>query len=159
MKPQPSPPHGVELRAVKHAGFASQETACFSATVYIAGKKGGIVENQGQGGPNLYTPFSLQEKLGAIAKTQPDLELDFGGKKTTMKQDADTFIGELLDDILEARSLKRHCARKTLFRLKSETYARGEWRTVKAKFSPVVKEHLTKKYAADLAEILNETLV
>jgi hypothetical protein len=44
----------VELRNLKHAEFASQETACYEATVYIDGKRFCIASNQGHGGPDSY---------------------------------------------------------------------------------------------------------
>jgi hypothetical protein len=42
----------VELKNVKYSAFASQETHCFEATVYIDGKRVGTVSNEGYGGPD-----------------------------------------------------------------------------------------------------------
>lgn len=144
----------VELRGVKYAAFASQETSCFSASVYINGVKEGSVENQGCGGSNFYHPHTLNDKLSAIAGKLPDIEC-YG---QTLKQDADILIGDLLNAFLQRRDLKRVCAKKTCFRLLSETYNDGEYRTVKAPFSEKVKNYLVNKYAQDLGEILNEQL-
>lgn len=145
----------VELRNVKCAAFASQETSCFAATVYIDGEKQGTVENDGHGGCNFYHPFSIQDKLAAIAATLPDIQFD----GQTLKQDADILIGDLLNAYLQKRDLKRLCSKKTLFRLKSETYQDGEYRTVKAPFSEKVKAYLVNKYSETLGEILNEQFV
>ena len=145
----------VELRGIKHAAFASDETECFSATVFIDGKKAGTVDNEGRGGSNRYSTEGLQCKLNAIALTLPDIDL---GNGRFICCDADILVGDLLQVALEMKSLKRHCAKKTLFRLKGETYQKGEWLTVKAPFSPKVREYLVGKYADKLGEILNETL-
>lgn len=151
----------IELKNVKHAAFASEETACFQATVYIDGVKAGEVSNDGKGGCNMYHPWELQKKLDDYAKTLPDVdvsELFSDDKKHTLPNSDDLLIGDLLGDYLEARTLKRHCKKETLFRIKSETYKRGEWRTLKAPFSPAARAHLIKKYGEDLGEILNETI-
>jgi len=148
----------VELRAVKYAAFASEETSCFSATVYINGEKAGTVDNDGHGGSNRYSTSALHYTLNAIAATLPDYVYTVGDRTESMKQDADMLVGDLLEAFLEHRDLKRHCSKKTLFRLKGETYQKGEWLTVKAPFSVQVKEYLQKKYGDRLVEILNETL-
>lgn len=149
--------HTVELRGVKHAKFASEETECFEATVYINGKKEGLVRNDGKGGSNFYHPIQLQDKLDKIAKTLPPLPPDELFPKG-LEQDADILIGELLSDHLEAKQLKRLCKTKTLFRIKSETYKRGEWRTLAAPFSLKIQAYLEKKYGADLGEIYGQPL-
>lgn len=39
----------VELKNIKIAKFASEETLCFEATIYIDGKRSGTVKNNGWG--------------------------------------------------------------------------------------------------------------
>lgn len=48
----------ITLKNIKHSEFASHETHCFEATVYIDGKRAFGVENDGQGGPNNYFPLN-----------------------------------------------------------------------------------------------------
>ena len=38
----------ITLKNVKYSEFASQETYCFEATIYLDGKKAGQVRNDGQ---------------------------------------------------------------------------------------------------------------
>jgi len=59
----------IELKNVKHSEFASRETDCFQASVYIDGKKAGTVGNDGQGGCNHYNPWKLADILSGNAKT------------------------------------------------------------------------------------------
>jgi hypothetical protein len=40
----------IELRSMQYAAFASEETACYSASLYVDGTKIGIVGNDGHGG-------------------------------------------------------------------------------------------------------------
>ncbi len=101
----------VELKGVKYAAFASQETSCFTATVYIDGKKEGSVENDGHGGCNLYHPHTLLDKINAIAVTLPDVE----GFGSTFKQDADILVGDLLNAVLEERQMKRLTKRQGVY--------------------------------------------
>ena len=146
----------VELRNIKHAEFASQETDCFTASVYIDGVKEGEVENSGHGGSNNYHPHGLFEKLSKIAATKPKILFGNGHEIDSCP---DIIIGDILSAELEKKSLRRHCSRKTLFRLKDETYKDGEWLTVKSKYGPQVREYLVKKYGTRVSEILNETLM
>lgn len=92
--------HGVTLKKVQHAEFASEETSCFRADVYIDGKLAGSVSNEGHGGPNMYTPWSLEQRLNTIAGTLPDYMDDkilIEGKPMVLKMDADLLIGDLFD--------------------------------------------------------------
>lgn len=147
----------VELKNVKHSAFASQETHCFEATVYIDGKRMGTVSNDGHGGCDNYSSEELREALERIAATLPHMDLaDIGAPGRTMPESAETVIGDLVNKWLEARDMKCLCARKTLFRKPGESYQKGEYHTINAKFSPQVKAQIAAKYPG--AEILNETI-
>jgi len=145
--------HNVTIKNVKHAAFASHETACFDATVYIDGKKAGTVSNDGQGAPDIFEPHSLRDTLDAIASKLPPVEV-FGHE---MQCNSELLIADLLDAELNRRTLKRQCSTKTLFRKPGEAYSEGEYHTLKAKYSPAVKAFLTGKYGSDVV-ILNGTL-
>lgn len=101
----------IELKNVKYSDFASHETHCFEASVYIDGKRAGIVSNDGQGGSNNYDSRALVEALKEHAKTLPKLRYE--GHE--FEQDADTLIGNLLMDHLYAKDLKRALSTRVLF--------------------------------------------
>lgn len=91
----------IELRNVKHAKFASQETDCFQASVYINGKRMGTVCNEGRGGPNGYHPTALFEALTGYAKTLPKVLTEYDdptdpSKKWEFELDADCVIDDAL---------------------------------------------------------------
>jgi hypothetical protein len=110
----------IELKNVKHSEFASHETNCFEASVYIDGVRAGIAENDGRGGCNMYHPHDLEIKIDAYAKTLPPVVTNMADphdstKKFTYHQDADTVIGDLLTQYLYSKDLKRALAKKILY--------------------------------------------
>jgi len=53
------PRSAIELKNLSHNVTFSEETHCFSASVYINGKRMFCAKNRGHGGPNDYSPFTL----------------------------------------------------------------------------------------------------
>lgn len=101
----------IEIKNIKHSEFASHETNCFEATIYIDGKKVGYVENDGQGGSNNYLPYSIYEQLTTYAKTLPQTE--FNGE--FFDKTADCIIDDLLTNHLLAKNLKKMLGKRILF--------------------------------------------
>lgn len=101
----------IQLKNVKHAAFASEETDCFTATVYIDGKKSGEVSNEGYGGSNSYHPHDLYTTLNDYAKTLPKhicLFIDKEtGKPAEMDVCPDILIGDIFNDYIAERDLKK----------------------------------------------------
>jgi hypothetical protein len=97
----------IELRNVKVSEFASEETTCFEAAVYLDGIKAGIASNQGFGGPNLYFPSELEARLEAYAKTLPGSEFEYEGRMIPVPESADGLIDKALDDFLNQKALRR----------------------------------------------------
>lgn len=64
----------VELKSLKVNNRMSEETLCFSATLFLNGVKRGVVMNRGHGGPDEYTDWSAAQELEAYAKTLPPNE-------------------------------------------------------------------------------------
>jgi len=44
----------IQIKNLKIANFASDDTLCFQASLYLDGKRAGTVSNDGHGGPNAY---------------------------------------------------------------------------------------------------------
>ena len=98
----------VELRSVKYAAFASQETPCFSAAIFIDGKKAGTAENDGHGGQTLILPPACQEKLAEHAKAVLS-------EDNARFEPAETLVDNLLHAWLVERDVKRALAKRVLF--------------------------------------------
>ena len=105
----------IELKNIKHAEFASEETHCFEASVYIDGKRAGTVENDGRGGCNTYHPYQIEEAINAYAKTLPAKRWKLNDQEFDVHPDADTLISDLLVEHLYARDLKRALSKRVLF--------------------------------------------
>lgn len=135
------------LKNVKFHEEMSEETNCFSATIYCYGKKIGTVQNSGTGGSHEYR-FEHQadwKALDKYAKQQPH-EYNF--------EVTDQYIDKLLVEWDINRQLKRWCKSATLFRLKGDKPE--AWRTVKHAFNEQVRQFITAKYGDQLEEIANE---
>lgn len=59
----------IELKNIKYSAFASHETHCFQATLYVDGKRTATVSNDGNGGCDLVEPISV--KGGSILDRDP----------------------------------------------------------------------------------------
>jgi hypothetical protein len=140
----------VELKNIKVCRFASQETECFEASIYIDGKKVGSVDNDGRGGTNRYyfNSREVREAFEKHCKSLPDV--DVYGSMLPMSDDL--FISQLMDEYEKMKQIRRWCKTKTVFRLPSD--AEGEFRTLNYKWNPMVKAKILAKYPD--AEFMNE---
>jgi hypothetical protein len=109
----------IELKNIKYSEFASHETSCYEATIYIDGKKAGIVENDGRGGCDNVVPWQLAQEIDAYAKTLPPVVSKWidpdTGKPAEMEQTHETIFGDILIDWLHAKDLKRAMSRCVMF--------------------------------------------
>ena len=109
----------IELKNIKYSEFASHETSCYQATIYIDGKKVGTVENDGHGGTDMVHPWAVAQQINAYAETLPKIVCSFDdpdtGKPAEMSQNHETIFGEILTDWLYAKDLKRAMSRSVLY--------------------------------------------
>lgn len=100
----------IELRNIKVCEFASEETTCFEATIYVDGQKRGDAHNDGKGGCTFINPPSLVDEMNAYAKTLPEKAYSFDmgeGHPKTYKQDAEGIVDDLVTEFLIKKDLKR----------------------------------------------------
>lgn len=140
-----------EVRNVKIHKKLSEETTCFTATLYIDGQKAADVSNRGNGGCHLYHWFNheLETPFKEYAKSLPPIQCELG----PLAMDMDGYVDELVIDWDENKTVKRHCKTSTVFRLKTDP--KGSWRTIKVPFNQTIKEQIVTKYP-DLDTIANE---
>ncbi len=99
----------IELKNFKHAAFASQETLCFNATVYVDGKRMFEASNSGNGECNRVVPLKgcssadLQRVSDWIA-SQPKIKIQ-GDKE--IDDDIDFFISRLANREVMKKGIKR----------------------------------------------------
>lgn len=141
----------IELRSIRHDSRMSHETECFSAFVYVDGKKVGMVSNDGMGGPNYYD-FD-ERPLEAYAATFPPVNCEWDPERP-MAMDLELLIGDLLEAHLKAKEFKSLTRNKTVFKLKGSRD--GEYRVVKVPFGPEIKSRMVAKYGDRIEYFLNE---
>ena len=151
----------ITLKNVKIYSGLSQETVAFSASLHVNGKRAGETKNAGHGGANDIEVFTkdgrwdrdLMQKMEDEAKSHT-----WSYEGETHPHSLDSYIGELVDDEIEKRDLKRKCRTQTLFRIPDETYGAGEYHVMKRKYDDNVKAYLLKSYG-DKVDVLNERMM
>jgi hypothetical protein len=119
----------IELKGLKVARFMSEETTCFTATVYIDGKKAGEARNDGHGGPTMIHPAQLRDTLDCWASNLPEVVTDMigdDGKPFTYRPDAETIIDDLVLTAQMEGDLKRSLKNRVLY---TRTDKRGIYQT------------------------------
>lgn len=108
----------IELKNFKHAAFASQETMCFRATIYVDGAMMGTIENQGNGGASMIycsptTPnaLELREKAEKYCESLPPYIVN----GMSLEMDLEFFCELLAGNITVAKDLKAKLKNKILF--------------------------------------------
>ena len=137
----------LSLKNVKIHPDMSRETNCFSATIYLDGKRVGRVENNGNGGPHRFDWHYNHEAGKEIVAWSLTQETEFDFEKL------DQIVDELLVKHEENRQLKRWCKKETVFRLKGDG---KEWRIISRPFDAAIKQHLVEKHGDQLDCIANE---
>lgn len=112
----------IELKSITHNASLSEETHCYSATLYVDGEKWGTVANRGHGGADEFHGVggktwhdlkALDERIGA---TFPEMDLtSVGCPGETMKESLETVCGGLVNDWLTEREIKRALKRAAVF--------------------------------------------
>jgi len=123
----------VELKNLKHSEFASRETNCFEATVWLNGKRAFYARNDGHGGADLYAPLENQDRgeftsllndLINHCLTLPKWGSEFGDADN-MDVTPEILIGNLVNKMLDSKKLKKSLKKKVLFINENGIYQTG----------------------------------
>lgn len=112
----------IELKALKYSDFASQETHCFQANVYIDGKMHGWAENDGHGGMTNIQPRELYEVLKQHTDKLPPIVYKYGDQVLTLEESPDSFIDGLVTLALHEKDLKRSMKNRILFTRENQVF-------------------------------------
>jgi len=147
----------ITLKTVQVYDGMSEETVCFSASVYIDGKRVATASNRGYGGPNHYDWIvkDAEKQLADYAASLPPLESEYFQGELPIN--TDLLIDQLLSKHEENKKLKGWCKKETLYRLKGDKD--GQWRVLDFTYSERVKKALHNKLGDKLEEICNERFV
>lgn len=123
----------ITLKNLKIAQFASEETTCFEATVYVNGKKAFTAMNEGHGGSNFYH---------AIDRNLYEQALHYANsihKSKYMEMDLDCLIDDLITNKEIEKDVKRLLNKATIF-------YNGKISTFKTPITDKVREFIKNKY-------------
>ena len=106
----------IEVRNVKVAKFASEETLCFEATVYVNGKRVATVGNDGHGGPDRWSDYAVERQIDAYAKTLPPVKFRVSDTEVMdLEQNAEMIIGDLVNEALLLNDFKRDLSKRIMW--------------------------------------------
>tara|TARA_R110000850_G_scaffold4267_2_gene19813 strand:- start:68 stop:634 length:567 start_codon:yes stop_codon:yes gene_type:complete len=118
----------IEMKAIKHSEFASEETHCYQAKIYLNGKAWIEVDNEGRGGADRQSPIDIKQagrwdKIKDInerlkVEHAPEIykyEGERGIETHTMQIDLENWCGVQLEKFLTSRDLKRLMRTKLIF--------------------------------------------
>jgi hypothetical protein len=136
----------LELRNIKHSAFASQETHCYEATLYLDGRKVATVGNDGHGGCDreYWLDRAAEAQVHAYFKSLPKIPTEYviDGKPMELAPCLEIWCGEQVNDWLIQRDLTRRLGRQVI------GLHEGKCWTFKAKPAdlPRVREGIARKY-------------
>lgn len=158
----------LELKAIKHTEWASQETHCYQANLYVNGKPVAIVSNDGHGGCDRECPHpkfkgdyratmnAVNDYFKSLPKTDACEWMPNG-----MEQTLEFWCSDQINDWLSARDLKRKMKSYVLVQLKGRNYHaynQARWGIYQTKWHPTVTkgEWITNKQSGETRRILND---
>lgn len=108
----------LELKSIKHSEFASEETFCYEAAIYLDKKPLALVSNDGKGGCDRggkhprckLTPLEYHAKMQGIQayfKTLPAKQETCGDYKFDHQPDLESWCGDQVAAHLQAKDLKK----------------------------------------------------
>ena len=112
----------IELKALKYSDFASQETHCFQANIYIDGKMRGTADNDGRGGMTTIRPWQLHNEIKLHTDKIPPRIVKYGDTEMSLDTSPDSYIDELVTLALHEKDLKRAMKTRILFTRENQVF-------------------------------------
>jgi hypothetical protein len=149
----------LELKAIKHTEWASEETHCYQASLYVDGKPVAVVSNDGHGGCD--RDYDHPKFKGDYRSTMKAVHEYFKSLPNTdacnlfpdgMAQQLEYWCGDQVNQWLSERELKRKMKSYVLIQLLSKE---GIYQT---KYHPTTTkgEWVINKQAGETRRILND---
>lgn len=142
----------IELKALKYSDFASQETHCFQANIYIDGKMRGWAANDGRGGMTNIQPNDLWAEIKQHTDKIPPTVYKYGDQEMSIEASPDSYIDELVTLTLHEKDLKRAMKSKILFTQENQVFETKKL-TVAQLAASLANAQLKEKLKAD--QVLN----
>ena len=136
------------IKALRVNRSLSEETLCFSASLYHKGRRVGHLKNRGHGGPNeidFLSKLAETDALKAACSSKPDATTQECWGMLHHQLD------QLVHETYQTQQYKDWCRHKTVFRSMDQP----DWSQIAAKYSEKVAAYIRDQYP-DTVEILNE---
>ena len=148
----------LELKNIKHTEWASEETNCYQAALYVDGKPVAIVSNDGHGGCDREDDHpKFKGDYRATMKAVHDYFKSLPNEPSEWSEDGfaqslEGWCGDQVEEFLSVRELKRKFKSHVLVQLKGKD---GIFQT---KYYPTVTkgEWVIYKQAGETRRILND---
>ena len=119
----------LELKNIKHTSWASEETHCYQASLYVDGKPVAIVSNDGHGGAD--RDYAHPKFKGEYRATMAEVHDYFKSLPNTpsewfadgLPQKLEYWCADQVNDWLAARELRRMMRTQILFQKEGEEEA------------------------------------
>jgi hypothetical protein len=109
----------IELKNIKYAEFASAETSCYEATLWVDGKKIGTVSNEGRGGCDYFygdqVAYKLADEWCVSNLPARHYTKENDGFEGTHQPNLESLCGDLLNDHLIAKDLAKAMVSNAIF--------------------------------------------
>ena len=141
------------IKALRVNRSLSEETLCFSASLYHKNRRVGQIANRGHGGPNeinFKSKLAETDALKTACSSKPDA--------TTQEcwRLLDDQLDQLVHEAFEKQQHKDWCRHATVFRTSDQPD--GEWHRINRRYSEIIANYIRQQYP-DTVEILNERFI
>tara|TARA_R110000824_G_scaffold80841_1_gene203191 strand:+ start:2503 stop:3024 length:522 start_codon:yes stop_codon:yes gene_type:complete len=150
----------IELKNIKFAEFASEETSCYQGTLYVDGKRFANVSNEGHGGCDSqhpikpYTYKDIRKLEETIAKEYPKWGSKYGGEDE-YDTNLEIVCGNLLNQWHVDKDVKRNLKKISFVKSPDEKQVYYLGTVAQAKtHSDVIRERILRDYPKSI--ILND---
>jgi hypothetical protein len=161
----------IELKQIKYSDWASEETSCFQANIYLNGKKVGFCNNDGKGGCTSYNrvtgiSYEIIHEMETYCEGLPPIVYEsnlYEDGKCVIKMTLEHYLDDLFYDYLKAKMKKK--MDKAILIGKEDSYRiisfkmplKDMWETHPQFFAQTLKESLDK-YAVNGNTLLNNNI-
>ena len=158
----------MKIEIKNYKSCAGDEGDAFSCTLYLDGKRAALVRYAGTGGPFDFDftvagagngPWCgpLYDAFKAYIDSLPEVECEWDdpktGKPASLKRTMDWVVGDVVNETVETRKLKRLCKKNTVWREQGDP--KGQWHTVAVPWGTEGRRWLEQN-AGDVEEVANE---
>ena len=121
----------VELKNIKVSERMSEETICFTANIYIDGKKVGSAENNGCGGATTHwiADKDLNQRFENYVRSLPAKEVKVGNETVIVENMTEFFLHDLVEQFLIEKDQKKIDKKTKVIFIANPNNPTGTWIT------------------------------